>query len=549
MIKKAKTAMHVLMFGDTKDGSTGEAKATDDSARLGRFPSVPWLLAGFVSLGLYALVLYAYFDVRRPLWVGAASMALFAIAGAASVAAARGKVYGETPYICALFLSGLLMMAVFTPGTVPDENYHFNSAYKWSDMLMGFQVDDDSIAMRLDDVMFEQNVMVNYTLDRHAYDAVLSQRGPLVEDGSVVQFDVPSSYSVTANVPQLRLPAALGITLARLLGLGSAPLFYLGRLCNFAFFAALVIAAVRLTPVGANVMKVASLLPMTLHVAASYSYDAGTIGLAFLFTALLLRSVCGKGIMSRRDIAALVTAAFVLAPCKSIYVLLIFGVLLIPGSRFASRRQAVLFRLGILAVALGAVLLMRLPTLLSWSGAVAAEGDGLSYRGEEAGHFYTVSGLLADPIRSALLVARTLFVMASNYLLTLMGASLGWFQSNLQASTFFACLLCGVMVASFMAAPDDRRVLSGLQRTWLLVISVAIFLALIITFAVSWTFDTEPIVSGVQGRYFLPFLPLLGIGLRGNSVRAHIPLGDRLSFLLLFIDLAYLLRIATFAVA
>lgn len=60
-------------------------------------------------------------------------------------------------------------------------------------------------------------------------------------------------------------------------------------------FAVLVYSAVRITPIGKNVMMTAGLLPMTLHLASSYSYDAGIIGLAFLLTGMCLRAVYGEG--------------------------------------------------------------------------------------------------------------------------------------------------------------------------------------------------------------------------------------------------------------
>ena len=35
---------------------------------------------------------------------------------------------------------------------------------------------------------------------------------------------------------------------------------------------------------------------MTLHLASSYSYDAGIMGLAFLLTGMCLRAVYGEGL-------------------------------------------------------------------------------------------------------------------------------------------------------------------------------------------------------------------------------------------------------------
>ena len=66
-----------------------------------------------------------------------------------------------------------------------------------------------------------------------------------------------------------------------------------GRLANLLLFAALAALAVKVAPFGKRVFTVAALLPMTLHLAASFSRDAPLLGLCFAFTALLLDAAFG----------------------------------------------------------------------------------------------------------------------------------------------------------------------------------------------------------------------------------------------------------------
>ena len=37
----------------------------------------------------------------------------------------------------------------------------------------------------------------------------------------------------------------------------------------------------------------------------------------------------------------------------------------------------------------------------------------------------------------------------------------------------------------------------------------------------SWTFTTDNVIYGVQGRYFIPFLPWLLLGLRPKSIQIN----------------------------
>lgn len=95
-------------------------------------------------------------------------------------------------------------------------------------------------------------------------------------------------------------------------------MFFLGRLFNMLYAAILIILAVRLTPIGKNMFMAASLMPMTLHILGSYSYDGPIIGMAFLLTALLLRAMRGgEEKVSKGLCIGTVAVASILAPARS----------------------------------------------------------------------------------------------------------------------------------------------------------------------------------------------------------------------------------------
>ena len=59
-------------------------------------------------------------------------------------------------------------------------------------------------------------------------------------------------------------------------------------------------------------------------------------------------------------------------------------------------------------------------------------------------------------------------------------------------------------------------------------VAVAFVVAFLVAFAgafvsmwIGWTFNTEELIMGVQGRYFLPALPVLMFGLRTAKVRCE----------------------------
>jgi uncharacterized membrane protein len=71
--------------------------------------------------------------------------------------------------------------------------------------------------------------------------------------------------------------------------------------------------------------------------------------------------------------------------------------------------------------------------------------------------------------------------------------------------------------------------------------------AIMLSMFVAHTFDYENIILGVQGRYLLPFLPIVALILRNNVVTSNKNLHNTLLFGILALNLAYLVRIVAYA--
>lgn len=95
----------------------------------------------------------------------------------------------------------------------------------------------------------------------------------------------------TDRNPTLYLFSAAAVFLAYVFHLGFVPALMLGRTANLIVFALLAALAVKAAPFGRRVFAAAALLPMTLHLAASFSRDSLLLGLAFAFTALCMQAI------------------------------------------------------------------------------------------------------------------------------------------------------------------------------------------------------------------------------------------------------------------
>lgn len=250
---------------------------------------------------------------------------------------------------------------------------------------------------------------------------------------------------------------------------------------------------------------------MTLHLASSYSYDGGTIGLSFLFISLALRVLFAEGPVSRATFVGLALSAICLAPCKAVYVLELALIVVLPTRRFASRREAVAYKLIVLSCATIAVFVSKFATV-----ATLSEGTTVfMFPGEST---FSIADLLADPLGAAALFFRTLVVSGDSYIISVVGANLGWLQSNLGTPYFIIGLYILGSLYAAQRSGDDALTLSSRWKCVLLLVVCAVWFAVMLSMAVAWTPKSMETIQGVQGRYVLPVLPLLLLALLSRRV-------------------------------
>ena len=270
---------------------------------------------------------------------------------------------------------GLLYSFVLPPYAAPDEKYHINQSFtlacRWANVFsddewrmghvpttMSFRRETDA-----DPLLQDENTTV-FTWQQFTGTLLTTTDAP---------FDSHQEYAElqTDQNPILYVASAAAVFLAYVLQLGFAPALALGRLANLVLFAALAGAAVRITPVGRRIFAAAALLPMTLHLAASFSRDAPLLGLCFVFTALALDALCGPDParpLQPGRLAALLACGVLLAPGKLVYLPLAALVLAVPAVRLG--RHAKVLKLGYLAACLALALALN-TGLLAGLGAQA----------------------------------------------------------------------------------------------------------------------------------------------------------------------------------
>ena len=132
--------------------------------------------------------------------------------------------------------------------------------------------------------------------------------------------------------------------------------------------------------------------------------------------------------------------------------------------------------------------------------------------------FYSLSWVLNNFGETVLIYMRTLVKTLDYYFRTSLGSLLAWFRvpiSDYILFPFAGCLFLSVM-------PKETESPLKINRWHKPLMGLLCFVGILLVFTsmfFSWTSYAESVViAGVQGRYFIPFFPLLLFLFRGKGI-------------------------------
>jgi uncharacterized membrane protein len=328
----------------------------------------------------------------------------------------------------------------------------------------------------------------------------------LLEDFFIVDHDVKREKPLTEyigypvmNYPIAYLPQALGITFARILWINNIWVYYAGAIADLLFYALIVALAIKIIPERfRNALVVLALLPMSLHQAASYSYDTFVNAMSFLFIAYLLKLWKGDRLIKAKQSFLLIVIVTLLAPAKIFYGFLGLCVFILPKSKFENRLKYWLTVLSAVILPLVLTLIFKLPQAI----------DIATLSNSRPWETYTISYIFENPLNTIKIFIDTTFKNGEGFITTFVGSSLAGLSFGVPRYWIFA--YCFVLLLSIFPFTESKRELSVKERIIFFSVSFAIYGAMLAAEFVGWTRYGSSLVEGIQGRYFIPIaLPLL----------------------------------------
>ena len=169
---------------------------------------------------LAALTLTQYNLIRLEIFRLCFVMFLIAAAGAVGIMLVL-KIKLEYIYLVAALCLGTTYMFSITPLSVPDEPHHYQASY----MISGYMLFDDDPLM-VDSRYFDYSRTLGHNNVPEAYLRLMDEGVYILQgEAELISLLEPND----THYPIYYLPQALGIVIARIIGLSFFGLFYMGR--------------------------------------------------------------------------------------------------------------------------------------------------------------------------------------------------------------------------------------------------------------------------------------------------------------------------------
>lgn len=429
----------------------------------------------------------------------------------------------EWIYAIIAFFAGLVFIFIIPPGWSPDEPQHY-----WRVQQL---VDGQIVASDLDPNHPGQSVggelntnAANFILSFGGYralddpgyrlpfpawessDALVTQTDS--ESRTTLQFSGSAIYNPVVYAPQIA-----GVATARSLDLSLYSGFLLAKIFGLVLQVVAIFWAIRLIPKGKWILLAIGLLPATLVQSAAFGADIMTTSVAFLFIAYVLRLSFSNKAIGIRSSLAITSLLVALGFVKPVYLVLAGLLLLIPLLNSASRtitQSARVFG----PVIIAAILSISWVLMVQF---IKANGN------PEANISAQKDFLLDNPMQFFSILFNTYFTDAQPRLYSTLTGNFLWETAKLPI--IFQHLSIVVLVLACFATDAREQLLKMSNKIKFFFNSISWGTFLLTVIAISgalYAYFTAPgalSVKGVQGRYFIPALPMLLLPFSGNPAQ------------------------------
>lgn len=450
-----------------------------------------------------SIVVYSKDSVflRTPFIISAFIILIFIVCIYFMIFIRKSKI--ENIFMFSALILGVMYVFIQTPYSNYDEPAHVETAYRLSNKLLGIEDSKEKegdIYIRAED---SREGLSDAWTTISTYKTVYDKLTKSSNNNELVQMKARN----VNEVKYVYLPTAIAITLGRIINMGQIQILIFGRLFNLICFILASRYAIKKIPFAKMVIFTAAMLPMTLHQAASFSYDGPINGIAFLFIAYTMRLAYSNEKLLRKDYILFFIFLILLAPLKKVYILMISLILIIPKKRFKSGKQYKTFIITSFIFAILSYLFFNILEAIT----IIKQTDSVSVFSTEPA--YTVSTIVHYPLWY-------MKILLNSFQKQL----IGFFESgficiylvNTSRILTYVFIILGILSA---LAYDKEKIYIKRKDKFLFIAFIITIVIALYTAGFLWTSVGKDVIQGVQGRYIIPFIPIILLLFRMKKVR------------------------------
>lgn len=414
----------------------------------------------------------------------------------------------ERGFVIAALTMGVIIISMLPSVKVAwDEAYHFRGAYLMS--VTGKVVTNDVIETYLNDEKVE-NICYPQTKDENAQ--INRNMGKELNYTD----DIEGNIVLRAKVREIKdvghLASSIGINIGRVLKLPFPVMYFLGRLFNLLMYVTVVYFAIKHAKIGKRILTLIALMPTSMFVACTYSYDATLNAFMFLGMSLMFSAFADKEYKHTwKWYIAYLVSMFVVCSIKMIYAPMFLLFVFMPKDRFKDKKTMYIMKAGLFAICLLIVAIMILPTLIS----PAEVGDTRETKlASPAGQLRFILG---NKLYYATILLKCIMGNLFDFMTDISGLGLYGHIGQFAYPGIIAIvviLIAVTDVGEYHLKPLTKVLSAGIVFAVICLIWTALYM--------SFTAVGYNEIVGVQGRYYIPLMLPTFLLLNSSKIKNEI---------------------------
>jgi len=388
-----------------------------------------------------------------------------------------------------IFSLGMVMMAIMSCNESPDEDFHYNTTYTLSNIIMGEENASGIIAEDINPYLLYVNSNSNF----------IKELNKGIDANSQIQ-NVGTRVSYIPY-PTTHLFPAIGMTIGRMLGLKVGLIFMLARLTNLIAYTAMYSIAIKLMPIKKEIIFLLALNPIGLFQAASLSYDVIINGCTTIFVVLIVKHIYDESNIEWKNILLFAILLLVFAPFKYVYYIHAGLLLAVPYKLYNGKKQKFV---KLIVFFISILILVKIQSFIQANNGqyytqYAYPVDSGVYT--NLVKTYSINGFFEEPF----LYIKLAIKFVENNCADIINMATGSYLSRMTMPEYLHALYQIMLIGIIFSIRNEQYILNGRIKLIFAIAMITEATAIIAAGFLMTVYGNQSL-TGIQGRYFVPCL-------------------------------------------